>query len=126
MRLLSHTTPLCAPLLPACCSSQAGFALTFIFCTIPCCTVPVAVNILSATLLPAHGLPADLLAPSLTRAAALTLPAVLFSMLLGPSGIPDQYSNAAHAAVLLMTVRIIWGIVVLGLLMPSLLTSHAV
>ena len=29
MRLLSHTSLLCAPLLPACCSSQAGFALTF-------------------------------------------------------------------------------------------------
>lgn len=128
LRLLSHGAVCLGPLLPACCESDAGFACTLLFCSLPCCAAPVGMALLTAELLPAFGLPPDLLAPSLMplrRAATLAVPASVIALLLGPSSVPAGVSSTLHAVAALIAIRVVWTVVCACLLMPSVIVSRA-
>ena len=86
-------------------------------------------TLLTSQLLPGFGLPDDLLAPSLMpphRAAAFVLPTTLIAIFLGPLDVPVGISTSIHAAVMLLALRVVWTVVRICLLMPSLLVSHTV
>lgn len=125
MRILASAVLVISPLLPACCSSWEGYLATLFFCSLPCCAAPIGLSLLFASQLPRFGLRPDLLLPFAGRAITLALPSLATALLLGPSDVDAATSAGAHAAALLVVVRLVWTTVRFAMLMPSLLIAHA-
>lgn len=123
-RILAYTALVLAPLLPTCCTSYAGFAATLLFCSVPCCAAPIGLSACASAVLVENKLPADLLLPPPGTMAALALPSTLAALFLGPSDWGAEVAAVAHSVAVLLVARIVWTAVRMGLLMPSLLSSH--
>ena len=124
LRILACTVLVVAPLLPSCCASYAGFAATLFFCSVPCCVAPIGLSAYAPAVLVGEGLPADLLLPLPGTTVALALPSMAAALLLGPLDVRPKAAAAAHSVAFLLVARIVWSVVRMGLLMPSLLTSR--